>query len=162
MIENYVIKDDLCLDEETENSVQKRIDQSRLLGIGTKVPNIIMPDIDGKVVDLLSIQSSKTLLVFYSSQCPHCQTLLPRLNEYQKRNNDLKIIAISLDDQKEQWIKFVEENQLELININDPNGWDGDLASIFYIYATPTMFLLDGQKKIIGKPTTYEELLNIH
>jgi thioredoxin-related protein len=118
-----------------------------------------MPDLDGMVVDLYSIQASKTLLVFYSSQCPHCQILLPQLNESQKRNNDLKIVAVSLDDKKDQWLKFVGDNNLEMININDPNGWEGDLASIFYIYATPTMFLLDGQKKIISKPVTYEDLL---
>ena len=160
IIENYVIEDDLCHDVESDNSIQKRIDQSKLLAIGLKVPNIIMPNIDGEVIDLYTIQSDRTLLVFYSSQCPHCKTLLPQLNAFQKQHNDLKILAISLDYKQNDWVEFVKDNQLNLININDPNGWDGHLASEFYIYATPTMFLLDTKKNIIGKPINLSELIS--
>lgn len=159
MIENYVIEDDICLDEETENSIQKRIDQSKLLGVGKKVPNILMPDINGEIIDLFTIQSNNILLVFYSSQCPHCETLLPRLSEFQKRENELNIIAISLDNKREEWIEFVRRYKFDFININEPNGWDGKLTTNYFIYATPTMFLLDEEKKIISKPTRYEELL---
>jgi thiol-disulfide isomerase/thioredoxin len=158
IIEHYVIADDLCLDEETENSIQKRIDQSKILSIGAKVPNIIMPDINGEVVDLSIIEYEKTLLVFYSIECPHCKILLPRLSKIQENKHYMKIIAISLDQNNEDWIKFVEDNKLELIHISDPNGWGGQIASDYYIYATPTMFLLDNQQEIIGKPTTFEDL----
>ena len=91
IVENYVIKDDLCLDEQTENSIQRRINQSKILKVGTKVPNIIMPDKDGKVVDLSQIQSNKTLLVFYASWCPDCKELLPELAKWNKNQKDLKI-----------------------------------------------------------------------
>ena len=52
-------------------------------------------------------------------------------------------------------------NKLDLININDPNGWEGHLASEFLIYATPTMFLLDYKMKIMGKPINFSELISI-
>lgn len=158
IVENYVVKDDLCLDETLENSIEKRIEQSKKLAKGTIVPNFIMPDMNGRVIDLANINSSKSLLVFYSTACPHCKELLPKLKIIKSGNNEIEIIAISLDSKREDWLKFIEVNKIDLININDPNGWDGDLASQFYIYATPTMFLLDKDKRIIGKPTTYSEL----
>jgi hypothetical protein len=37
-------------------------------------------------------------------------------------------------------------------------GWDGKTVNDFYIYAAPTMFLLDKDKKIISKPMTFEEV----
>ena len=159
IVENYVIKDDLCLDEQTENSIQRRINQSKILKVGTKAPNFIMPDKDGKVIYLSRIKAEKILLVFYASWCPHCQKLLPKLAKWYKKQNGLKVLAISLDGKKEDWVKFVKDNKLNFININDPNGWDGDLASDYFIYATPTMFLLDSEKRIIGKPTNYNEIL---
>ena len=100
-------------------------------------------------------------MVFYASWCPHCQTLLPQLNELSKKQQGIELLAISLDGKQEDWLKFIEDNNLELININDPNGWDGTAASDYYIYATPTMFLLDSEKRIIGKPTSLEELKNV-
>ncbi|PID56005.1 MAG: hypothetical protein CR986_10530 [Ignavibacteriae bacterium] len=156
IVENYVVKDDLCLDETLENSIEKRIEQSKILAKGRKVPNILMPDKNGKVYELFKSNSEKTLLVFYSSECPHCKELLPKLKEI---STNVEIIAISLDTKREDWLNFVEKNKLNFTNINDPNGWNGDLATDFYIYATPTMFLLDKDKKIIAKPTKYIELL---
>ena len=100
-------------------------------------------------------------MVFYSYNCPHCQILLPKLNDFQKEQKELKIVAVSLDSNREDWNNFMHKNSSNLININDPNGWDGTTASEYYIYATPTMFLLDGEKKIISKPTTYEELIKL-
>lgn len=158
IVENYVVKDDLCLDETLENSIEKRIEQSKILARGKKIPNIIMPDKDGKVYDLYNSNSEKTLLVFYSTKCPHCGVLLPKLKNIQSNQNKIEIVAISLDTQRGDWLKFIEGNNLIFTHINDSNGWDGDLATDFYIYATPTMFLLDNEKKIIGKPINYKEL----
>ena len=161
IIDNYVIADDLCLDEETENSIQKRIDQSKLLTIGTKAPNFNSTDNEGNVIDLSKIKAEKILLVFYSTQCPHCRTLLPKLSTLKKERKNLKIIALSLDYNKNEWIEFLDENKIDLININDSKGWEGEFAKRFYIYATPTMFLIDSEKKIIGKPITFLELIKL-
>ncbi len=158
IVENYVIKDDLCLDEQTENSIQRRIDQSKLLTVGTKAPNILMPDKSGRVIDLSRIKAEKILLVFYASWCPHCQELIPQLVTWSKTQKDISILTISLDNKKDDWLNFIKNNNMNFININDPNGWDGDLASKYFIYATPTMFLLDSEKRIIGKPTAFKEL----
>lgn len=161
IIDNYVIADDLCLDEETENSIQKRIDQLKLLTIGTEAPNFILTDNEGNVIDLSKIKAEKILLVFYSTQCPHCQILLPKLSTLKKERKNLKIIAVSLDYNKNEWIEFLDENKIDLININDSKGWEGEFAKRFYIYATPTMFLIDSEKKIIGKPITFLELIKL-
>jgi len=37
-------------------------------------------------------------------------------------------------------------------------GWDGDAATNYFIYATPTMFLVDREMKIFGKPMTFEDV----
>lgn len=162
IVENYVIKDDLCLDEQTENSIQKRIDQSKFLALGTKVPNFVLNDENGNEINLSIIESEKILLVFYSSQCPHCQELLPQLNELakSKKEKDLKVLSISLDTSKTDWINFVRTNKLgNLINLSDLNGWKSKAAKDYFIYATPTMFLLNYERKIIYKPITFDELL---
>lgn len=162
IVENYVIKDDLCLDERTEGMIKRRIEQAKYLKIGNAVPNIIMNDINGKQVELNIISTEKTVIVFYASWCPHCKELLPKLNELKKQNgNKLEIVAISLDEKKDDLINFVNTNCSNLINVSDLKGWEGKAANDYYIYATPTMFLLDKDKKIISKPITINELMNL-
>jgi len=158
IVDNYVIKDDLCLDEKLGNTIQRRIDQNKQLPIGAVAPNFTMRDISGKPVELNKIAKQKVLLVFYASWCPHCKTILPQINELQKRKKDFEVIAISLDTDKGEWKNFVDKNKLNFMNVSDLKGWDGEAAQKYFIYATPTMFLLDATKKIIAKPTTFEEL----
>lgn len=74
------------------------------------------------------------MLVFYSIECPHCKEMLPKLAELYKKQdgNRSEIVAVSIDEQKDAWLS--------------------------YLYATPTMILLDKEQKIIAKPITMEEV----
>ena len=160
IVDNYVIKDDICLDVKTEGMIKKRIEQANNFKIGSIVPNIILSDISGSEVNLKNISSDKILIVFYASWCPHCKELMPKLNEYYKNRNDkkFKILAISLDTTKEDWTGFVKANCPDLLNVYDLKGWEGKTAIDYFIFATPTMFVVDKDCKIIGKPMTYEEV----
>jgi peroxiredoxin len=158
IIENYVVKDDLCLDEQTENSIESRINQSKLLKIGTTAPNIVLPDTSGKLVDLSKIEKEKTLLLFYASWCPHCQDMLPQIHNLFKQHKDLEVVAISLDDSRDDWITYLKDNSFSWINLSDLKGWESKAAQDYYIYATPTMFLLNSNREIIGKPLTTHNL----
>jgi len=160
IVTNYVIADDICLDAKLETSIERRINQSKFLKVGSKAPELILPDKAGKEIKLSSITAEKTLLVFYSTGCPHCKEVLPKLAElYKKQNrNRFEIVAVSIDNQKEAWLSYLKENKFEWTNLHDKDSWDGQTAEGYYLYATPTMILLDKEKKIIAKPITVEEV----
>jgi thiol-disulfide isomerase/thioredoxin len=159
ILENYVIKDDLCLDERPGSSLERMIKQKKVLPIGATVPNIVLPDTSGDITSLAKIGAEKILILFYSSSCPHCQATIPKLAEIYKSRNTFRVIAISLDSNRSDWISFIRTNKLNWINLNDPRGWSGIAASDYLIYATPTMILVDKGKKILAKPLTIDELV---
>ena len=160
IVENYVIKDDLCLDVKTEGLIKRRIEQAKNFKIGAVVPNIVLPNLDGREIDLKKIPKEKVLIVFYASWCPHCKDLLPKLNELKKSQtgNKLEVLAVSLDNKKEDWASFVKDNCSNLVNVSDLKGWEGKAANDYFIYATPTMFLIDKTQKILSKPMTFEDV----
>lgn len=47
------------------------------------------------------------------------------------------------------------------MNVCDLKGWDGKAAIDYFIYATPTMFLVDKQLKLIQLPKTFDEIKNL-
>ena len=158
IIENYVVKDNLCLDGETENSISKRVSQSKLLKVGVKAPELVLPDENGNEFRLDSIKKENILLVFYSIKCPHCKTMLPEIHKVYKKRSDIEVVAVSLDTEKDEWKSYLNENKFSWINVSDLKGWEGNSAKDYYIYATPTMFLLDKKGIIMAKPVTFDEL----
>ena len=160
IVDNYVIKDDICLDEKLETALERRVQQSKNFNVGAAVPKISIPDSSGLVLELNDINAEKILIIFYASWCPHCQTLLPQILEiYQnQREKKFEVLAISIDTSRTDWLNFVRAYNLNWLNANDLRGWDGKSVSDYYIYATPTMFLIDSDGKILMRPTSIEEL----
>jgi len=158
ILDNYVIKDDLCLDQASGSSIQRMIDQKRHFPDGAATPNITLPDTSGRPTSLMSMSSEKVLIVFYSTNCPHCQTMVPRLYQTVKGKNNIAVFAISLDSKLDDWLAFIGTHALDWTNVIDMQGWGGKAASDYFVYATPTMILVDKDKKIIAKPMTVEEV----
>jgi len=160
IVDNYVIKDDLCLDEKLGNTIERRIQQAKNFKIGSTVPNIIIKDSSNSLIKLNEINSDNTLIIFYASWCPHCQSLVSEIyKQYEnEKNNEFEVLAISIDTSKTDWLKFIKNNNLNWMNVSDLLGWDGQATSDYFIFATPTMFLIDNDMKIIGMPKTIEEL----
>lgn len=160
IVTNYVIKDDICLDSKTGLSIQKRIDQNKKLFLNAAAPDIALPDSSGRTVSLKDAGASKVLVVFYASWCPHCQTMLPLIYDLYKnqKSKTVEVLAVSMDTDRDQWLSFVRKNKFDWLNVSDLKGWDGKTIGDYYIYATPTMFLLDQSRHILAKPLSAEEL----
>ena len=164
IVENYVIKDDLCLDQKLTAALDKRIEQSKRFKVGNAVPNIIVQEAKGKTIELNKLAAEKTLIIFYASWCPHCKTLVPQVYKVykEKREKKFEVMAISIDSSKTDWQNFIKNEGLdEWMNVCDLKGWEGKSAVDYFVYATPTMFLVDKNRKLIAMPKTVEEFQKI-
>ncbi len=124
---------------------------------------VISPEIswkDGEKEEKLSaLQGSENyLLVFWSSTCGHCLKELPALHKELKDNEDIKVIAVGLENDDISW--NIESRKLSNFEHAIALGkWDSEYAKIFDIHATPTYFILDKDKQIIAKPESDKEVV---
>ncbi len=149
-----------CEDQERKSALQKKLDTFKKISIGKIAPEMEVPDVKGKPVKLSGINSEYTLVVFYASTCPHCAAMTPRLKDlYDKQKpKRFEVMSVSIDTSRTEWTNFIREQKLNWINVSDLKGFAGKSADDFNIYATPTMFLLDREKKILSKPVSLMEL----
>lgn len=146
---------------ENEEIVKERLDAYKRMAEGNKVPDINLLDPFDVPHRLSDVTSDRILLIFWSSECPHCTNLMPRLNKWYKeeKNSSLEVYAVSIDKSRADWEEFVLLNELEWINVYDPDGWESKISRQYNLYATPTMFLLDSNREILAKPVTFREFL---
>ncbi|MBN1598428.1 MAG: DUF5106 domain-containing protein [Bacteroidales bacterium] len=124
----------------------------------------------GKLMKMSDIQADYTVLLFWESGCSHCKKEVPKLykiyNDTLKSMN-VKIIAISTlfgEEGKIKWVDFVNKNQL----YNWDNAWNPYSAEYkigYDIMSTPQIFVLDKNRKIIGKKLGADNvvgLINAH
>ncbi|MGR3316915.1 MAG: thioredoxin-like domain-containing protein [Candidatus Anammoxibacter sp.] len=170
--ENYVLADS-CKNEsagvdefelaDRKSELKNKIERIRKLAVGKTAPEIIMGKQGGDNQKLTDIKAEYTLVLFWASWCQHCGVMLPQVkeiyNEY--KDNGLEVVAISIDKDKGAWVEAIVKGGYSWINYCDLAGWDSKAAVDYNVWATPKMYLLDKDKKIIAKPLTVDELEEI-
>ena len=117
--------------------------------------------------DLLSLSElvgkSKLLLVdFWASWCGPCRAENPNVvevyNKYHEKGFD--VLGVSLDMQKDSWIKAIQDDGLIWHNISDLKYWNNEAAKSYGISSIPSNLLLDENGIIIAKNLRGEDLRN--
>lgn len=143
--------------------IKRRLEGYRKMAIGQQVPDFTVYDLEGNPVNLYSDMSPYKLILFWHTKCGHCQMLMERLptlvSEGVFAERQIKIIGISIDETKEDWLDFSKGYALDWTNAYIAGSFDSEVAFDYNLYATPTMFLVDAEYHIVAKPMTVEELL---
>lgn len=158
LVENYVL-DNTCVSDQEQEKLKFRIEGFKKMARGKKVPDFELKNTEGVPLRLSALEKDYTLLVFWSSWCPHCADMMPGLNElYDQYGSKVEFVGVSVDNSRKDWLKAVEDKQVDWPNVAELKGWDGKTVTEYYVYATPTLFLVDDELEIIAKPGGLDEL----
>jgi len=143
--------------------------------IGAPAPPLDMLNTDGKMRPLLDEKASYILVVFWDPTCGHCKEEIPRIDSIYRaswKRRGVKIYSVLSDNTKEnEWRKYlIEHNLKDWINVYETKAMEEQVnmekrpsfRQLYDVIQTPTIMLLDKDKKIIGKKlgiTQINELL---
>lgn len=147
-----------CINEDRREEMQEKLTRIQSTAIGAKAPSLVMRNIKGKEVALRDIESEKTLLVFWASWCPHCMEMLPQLRGFAEGNPGMAVVAVSLDTEEAQWKKTASD--YNWIHLSSLKGWETQAVDDYFVYGTPSFFLLDANKTILNKSGTLREVID--
>ena len=123
--------------------------------IGRTAPDFSWKE-EGKTKSLSTLKDGKNyLLIFWSTSCSHCVKEIPELYKYMQTQPDTKVIAYALEKEDFEWNEFTKQlyGWHNAIGLNPKDKWDNKLVTETYqVHATPSYFVLDGNKKIVAKP----------
>ena len=104
------------------------------------------------------IKSKYTVVVFGASWCPKCNEELPEIAKlYAKwKSKGVDVIFIALEDDRNAFIDFAQS--FPFLSYADGKKWDGKIVNDYYVFSTPTMFLLDSDREIILRPSSVNQM----
>lgn len=117
--------------------------------VGKKAPNFTLKNMNGNKVTLRDLEGEKVFINFWASWCPPCQTEMPDIQKlYKNHGNDIKIIAINLEEKKEAVKKYLENENLTFPVLLDKNK---KVASKYLVRAIPTSYFINENGIITAK-----------
>ena len=149
-----------------DNDLAKQLETYRAMKKGNTAPEILFEGDNyapGYAVNnfpkkLSDLNSSYTVVVFGASWCPKCTEELPEIaKHYSKwKAQGVEVVFVSLDENKEMFKNFT--SIFPFISFCDYQKWNSTAAKDYYVFGTPTMYLLDHKRKILLRPNSVSQM----
>ena len=169
-LECYLKGDTVYLDSKSRKTIIDRGYHLLWSGLNSPAQPLNLTDTSGKIVSLYDVKAKFTFIAYWSPTCGHCKQEIPVLDSiYKAKWKDLgiKVYSIISDyNQITDFKSFVKEKDLsrdwlyvyETKEAREAVAKSGEVpfTQAYDFIQTPVFYLLDVNKKIIGKN------LNIH
>ena len=135
------------------NIINERIKKKRQVVAGMKSIDFSLNDPNERIINLSSFKGKYILLDFWASWCGPCREEHPNLiSIYENyKNKNFTILSVSIDTDKESWIKAIAKDKLTWTQVSDLSGDKGEVYMKYGITSIPANFLIDPNGVIIAK-----------
>jgi peroxiredoxin len=116
-------------------------------------PDFTLPTPQGNTFTLSSTRGKYVMIDFWAAWCAPCRQENPNVVALYAKYKDkgFDIVGVSLDREKEAWIKAIADDQLVWNQVSELKFWQSEIAQRYGVTSIPCTFLLDKEGKIIAK-----------
>lgn len=124
--------------------------------------NLVMKNPSGEFKALHDVKADYTVVVFWSSTCGHCKSMMPKLNKFYNdyKSKGVEIYSVNIEDESAGYLKYIKEKEFEFINVQDTTN-STYFRYYYNVYMTPVVYLLDKDKKIVGKQLAVDSVAKL-
>jgi peroxiredoxin len=140
--------------------INEQINNGKIGAVGSEAMDFTQTDTAGKPVSLSSFKGKYVLVDFWASWCKPCRMENPNVVAAYERfkTKNFTVLGVSLDQNREAWIKAIEMDKLYWSQVSDLKFWNNAVAQQYRIQQIPQNLLIDPNGKIVGKNLRGAEL----
>jgi thiol-disulfide isomerase/thioredoxin len=144
---------DFWVNDKLKQNLKEQADKIRSSALGRKSNNLILQDMQGAMRSLHNMANKYTVVFFYDPDCGHCRKETPKLVAFKNSTKlDVGIYAVAADSSMKRIREFVKEMKMEkFVNVSYYYSSVGHYRELYDAETTPTYYVIDREKKIIGR-----------
>jgi len=143
---------DFWVNDKLKKNLKDHAERLRKSLVGKKAPNLIMQDANFKPRSMYDIKNKYTVLFIFDPDCGHCKEETPKLvSFYNKKKFDVEVYAVSADTSMAKMRDYIKDMNTKWITVNGPRTYVGPYQDLYDALVTPSLYIIDAQKKIIAK-----------
>jgi peroxiredoxin len=121
--------------------------------IGNKAPDILSETPEGKDYKLSETLGKNVLVYFWSSysgkSLQELDNLRPLYEKYKAKG--FEIYAVSLDSDKDAWMKAIKDHKMNWVNVCDLKAQNSPAVQTYLVSNLPASYLLDREGRIVAR-----------
>ncbi len=145
---------DFWANEKYKKNLKDHADNLRKSLIGKIGPNLMMQDANLQPRSMYDIKTKYTILYFYDPDCGSCKKETPVLVDFYSKNKvklNVEVFAVNSDTSMLKMRNYIKEMNMKWVTVNGPRTYLKSYQDSYDAATTPTIYVLDEKKKIIGK-----------
>lgn len=163
LYKNHYLKNANWLDSAQRARFVERLTIMEPLETGKVLPALVLKDTLGVAHKLNDVKAKYLVVYFYSPTCGHCKDHAPELAKFQEdnRSNGVVVWNVASDPERnfDEMKKFINTYGMSKVtNLYDPDR-RYNFNQSYDVYRTPTSYILDENKRIIGRQIPIEDIM---
>ncbi len=144
----------------------------RIMGnqLGAPAWDMDFPDPNNVKKRLYNTKGEYTVVVFWDIDCGHCKEVLPKLDSLYKQDwkkENIAVYAVMTNESNlKDWVPYIKEVGNDWTHVHEPDeirhanerAGKPNFRQLYDIRSTPTLFLLDKEKRILAKDIAFNDL----
>lgn len=137
-------------DEEIKKDNEDKEDAEDLntdIDVGKPAPDFTLKDLDGKEVSLSDYRGKIVLINFWATWCKFCDIEMPDLNQLDKDNDDVVVLAVDVMEDEAKVKKYIEKGGYDFKVVLDTKG---EIARKYLVSSFPTTYAVDKEGNLVS------------
>ncbi len=141
--------------------LDEHVSRMERVQVGSSYVDFALPTPEGEMLQLSELVGEGPLLIdFWAAWCNPCRRANPHVVAIYQDFSDkgFDILGVSLDNNREDWLKAIEADNLTWHHVSDLEGWQSKAAGLYAVSSIPHTVLLNKEGTIVARNLSKEEL----